>query len=297
MSNFKSLLWPILFVFRLTGVLPLTSQFTPSKLGQNCASVVLIISVTLGCVKPYRFIMKSDFKPEDFMQIIGVSLTTVSAFASLFLINYRIKEAGEVLTKLQLIHASLKMGIKLRLVISVWLPFLVVYLIPLIFKFFRTIYWYDNYLGLLLDVCPVVRANYVNSSVLTFIVMCIVINTYYKEILRQFKLVQLSGLRKIRKIENLKLCHRMLHESAQGINNLYGLHILLGLSTSNLYFQMSVFSSLQKIITTNDIWATTLKTVQTFLFMGVDIVRIVLCFTLSNSIYTQVEKHHIIAVY
>jgi len=131
--------------------------------------------------------MKSDFKPEDFMQIIGVSLTTLSALASFFLINYRIKEAGEVLKKLQLIHASLKMGIKLRLVISVWLPFLVVYLIPLIFKFFWTIYWYDNYLGLLLDVCPVARANYVNSSVLTFIVICIVINTYYKEILRQFK--------------------------------------------------------------------------------------------------------------
>jgi len=89
----------------------------------------------------------------------------------------------------------------------------------------------------------------------------------------------------------------MLHESAEGINNLYGLHILLGLMTSNLYFQMSAFSSLQNFITTHDIWATTLKTVQTFLFMGVDIVRIVLCFTLSNSIYTQVEKHHIIAVY
>jgi hypothetical protein len=297
MSNFKSLLWPILLVFRLTGVLPLTSQFTPSRLGQKCASVVLIISTTLGCVKPYRFIMKSDFEPKDFMQIIGVSLTTLSAFATFFLINYRIKEAGEVLTKLQLIHNSLKMGIKLRLMISVWLPFLVVYLIPLIFKFFWTIYWYDSYLGLLLDACPVARANYVNSSVLTFIVMCIVINTYYKEILRQFNLVQLSGLRKNRKIENLKLCHQMLHESAEGINNLYGLHILLGLLTSNLYFQMSVFSSLQKFITTNDIWTTTLKIVQTFLFISIDIVRIVLCFTFSNSIYTQVDKHHITAVY
>jgi hypothetical protein len=297
MSNFKSLLWPILFVFRLTGVLPLTSQFAPSGLGQKCASMLIIISVTLGCVKPYRFIMKSDFKPEDFMQIIGVSLTTLSAFASFFLINNRIKEAGEVLTKLQLIHDSLKMKIKLRLVISVWLPFLVVYLIPLIFKIFCMKYWNDSYLGLLLYACTIARANYVNSSVLTFIVMCIVINTYYKELLRQFELVQLSGHCKTRKIENLKLCHQMLYESAEGISNLYGLHILLGLLTSNLYFQMSVFRSLQKLITTNDIWAATLKVMQTLLFMSVDIVRIVLCFTFSNSIYTQVEIHHTIAVY
>jgi hypothetical protein len=298
MRHFKSLLWPILFVFRLTGVLPLTSQFAPSRRGQLCASIVLIISVTLGCVRPYRFIMKSDFKPEDFMQIFGVSLTTFSAFASFYLINFRIKEVGEVLTKLQLIHESLNTAVKLRLMFSVWLPFFVLYLIPMLYKIILTIYSFESFFGLLLDACPIARANYNNSSVLTFIVMCNVINAYYKEILRQFNLVQLSSRRKNSKLENLKLCHQMLHESAEGIKNLYGFHILVGLVTSNLYFQMSVFKSLQKLITSNDIWTTSRKILQTFVFMSVDIIRIILCFNFSNSIYAQVnEKKYILACY
>lgn len=291
MSHFKSLLWPILFVFRLTGVLPLTSQFAPSRWSQTCASIVLIISATLGFVRPYRFIMNSGFKPEDFMQIIGASLTTFSAFASLFLINFRIKEAGDVLKKLQLIHDRLNVGFKLRLMASVWLPFMVLYMIPLLYKIIRILYSFESYTGLLLGVCSTVRANYINSSVLTFIVMCSVMNVHYEEILKQFDVVQLSSARKIRKLENLKLCHQKLFECAEGIKNLYGIHILFGLVTSNLYFQMSVFKSLHKLIITNDIWKTSRQILVTFMFMSVEIWRIVLCFSTSNSIYNQVKEH------
>jgi len=72
MRSFESLLWPLLFVFRITGALPLTSQFAPSRWGQIFASLVVIISVTLGCVKPYLSYTKSSIKPEMFMDIIGV---------------------------------------------------------------------------------------------------------------------------------------------------------------------------------------------------------------------------------
>jgi hypothetical protein len=288
MSPFKSLLWPIFFVFKVTGVLPLTSQFAPSRLGQTCASIFLIFSVSLGCVGPYRFIMTHSFKPEDFMLIIGVSLTTFSAFASLFLINFRIKEVGAVLTKLQFIHDTLNVGIKFRLMASVWLPFLLLYLIPLLYKIINALYSFQSFYILLMVLCNAARANYNNSSVLTFIVMCKVINVYYEEILKRLDVVQFSSVRKKLKIENLKLCHQRLYECAEGVKNLYGMHILLGLVTSNLYFQISVFKSLQNLINTNDIWTTTGNILIMFMFMSIDMARIIMCFTSTNSIYKQV---------
>lgn len=290
MSSFKNLFWPVLFVFRLTSVLPLTSQFVPSRWGQIATSIVIILSVTLGCIRPYQFIMRSNLKPNDFMNIIGVLLTTFSSVASFFIINFRIEKICKVLTKLELVHDFLNVGLNIRLIISVWLPFSALYVIPMLYKIVYHLSKFNSFSGLVIGACNIARANYLNSSVLTFIVLCHIMNKYFEEIIKQLQNIKLTSVLKIKQLEKIKECHRNLYESAEGLKTMYGIHILLGLVTSNLYFQMSVFRSLQKLLTTNDIWLASRKILQTFMFMSVDIGRIILCFTSSNSIYKQVKN-------
>lgn len=294
MSFFENLLWPIIFVFRLTGVLPLTNQFAPSRRGQNLASFIVILSVTLGCVKPYQNIIRSSFKPEDFMQITGVLLTILSAMVSFFTINFRIKEASDLFNKLQLVHDNLNVGVNFRLMISVWVPFVVIYLIPLLYKVFNMVYLFKTFPGLLLDVCNATRFNYLNSSVLTFVITCLIMGAYYKEILKQLKIVSLSNdLCKKSRLEILKNCHLNLFESVEMVKSLYGIHILFGLVTSNMYFQMSVFKTLHKWINTNDSGTMPSKFISTFIFLSLDIGRIIFCFTSSNAVCKQVEVQKI----
>jgi hypothetical protein len=293
MSSFTSLLWPLLFVFRITGALPLTSQFAPSRWGQIFASFVVIISVTIGCVKPYLNITKSSFKPEKFMQIIGVMLSLFSAIASFFIINFKIKEAGQLLKTLQIVHVRLNVGTHLRLIFSVWVPFLAIYLIPLLYKVFNLVFYFKSWYGLLVDASGAARFNYLNASVLTFVVTCHIIGIYYKEILKQLEAVKFKTIGKFEqknvRLEILKYCHLDLFKSVERVKNLYGIHILFGLVTSNMYFQMSVFELLQKLNNTNEYGQMTSKLVSTFIFLSLDIGRIILCFTSSNKICKQVE--------
>jgi hypothetical protein len=249
MSTFESLLWPLLFVFRLTGALPLTSQFAPSRCSQIFASFVVIISVTLGCVKPYLSFTKASIKPEMFMDIIGVLLSEFSAIASFFFINFKIKEASELLKTLQIVHVRLNMGVNLRLIFSSWVPFLAIYLIPLLFKVYDVVFSFKSWYGLLLEVSAAARFNYLNASLLTFVVTCYMMGTYYMEILKQLQGVKLNTNNNL---ENLKYCHIKLFESVERVIKLYGTHILCGLVTSNTCFQMTVFESLQQWINTNE---------------------------------------------
>jgi hypothetical protein len=293
MSSFESLLWPLLFVFRITGALPLTSHFAPSRQGQIFASFVVVFSVTLGCVKPYLNITKYSFKPEKFMQIIAVLLSIFSAITSFFVINFRIKEASELLKTLQIIHVRLNVGVNLMLIFSVWVPFLLIYLIPHLFKAFYMVFYFKTWLGLLVDASAAARFNYLNSSVLTFVVMSHVMGIYYKEVLKQLEAFQFKTIRgfeqKIDVLENLKYCHLQLFNSVERVKNLYGIHVLFGLVTSNMYFQMSMFDLLQKLIISKKNWPMLSKFVSSFLFMSLDIGRIVLCFTSSNIICKQVK--------
>jgi hypothetical protein len=293
MSSFASLLWPLLFVFRITGALPLTSKFAPSRWGQIFASFVVIISVTIGCVKPYLNITKSSFKPEKFMQVIGVMLSLFSAIASFFIINFKIKEAGQLLKTLQIVHVRLNVRTHLRLIFSVWVPFLVIYLVPLLYKVFNMVFYFKSWYGLLVDASGAARFNYLNTSVLTFVVTCHIIGIYYKEILKQLESVQFKTIGKFEqknaRLEILKYCHLDLFKSVERVKNLYGIHILFGLVSSNMYFQMSVFELLQKLNNTNEYWQMTSKLLSTFVFLSLDIGRIVLCFTSSNIICKQVE--------
>jgi len=301
MSSLRSLLWPLLFVFRITGALPLTSQFAPSRWGQIFASLVVIFSVTLGCVKPYLNITKSSFKPEKFMQIIGVLLSIFSAIASFFIVNFKIKEASKFLKTLQMVHVRLNVGFKLMLIFSIWVPFLAIYLIPLLFKVFNMVFFFKSWLGLLVDASSAARFNYLNASVLTFVVTCHVMGIYYKEILKQLEAINFKTIGKFKRknfrLENLKYCHLHLFQSVESVKNLYGIHILFGLVTSNMYFQMSMFELLQKMIKTNEYWLMPSKFVSTFLFLSLDIGRIILCFTSSNIICKQVKSENYVLIF
>jgi hypothetical protein len=288
------LLWPLLFVFRITGALPLTSQLTPSRWGQIFASLVVIISVTLGCVKPYVSYTKSSIKPEMFMDIIGVLLSAFSAIASLFIVNFRIKEASDLLKTLQIVHFRLNMGVNLRLIFSAWVPFLAIYLIPLLFKVYDVVFWFESWYGLLLEVSAAARFNYLNASLLAFVVTCYMMGTYYMEILKQLEAEQLYININL---ENLKYCHLKLFESVERVKKLYGIHILFGLVTSNTCFQMTVFESLQQWINSSEYWTMPSIFLSTFLFMSLDIGRIVLCFTSSNIICKQVKAQNNVLIF
>jgi len=208
--------------------------------------------------------------------------------------NFRIKEASELLKTLQIVHIRLNMGVNLRLIFSAWVPFLAIYLIPLLFKVYDVVFWFESWYGLLLEVSAAARFNYLNASLLTFVVTCYMMGTYYMEILKQLEAEQLYININL---ENLKYCHLKLFESVERVKKLYGIHILFGLVTSNTCFQMTVVESLQQWINSSEYWTMPSIFLSTFLFMSLDIGRIVLCFTSSNIICKQVKAQNNVLIF
>jgi hypothetical protein len=225
------------------------------------------------------------------MQYIGILFTIFSAIVSFFAINFRIIESRDLFTKLQLVHDSLKVKVNLRLMFSVWVPFLGMYLIPLLYKVFTMIFFFKTFSGLLFDACSAARFNYMNASVLTFVVACHIISAYYKEIIEQLGAVAFSNdMSKNSRLENLKMCHLILFESVERVKSLYGIYVLLGLVTSNMYFQMSVIKTILSRIDENNFSITHSKIFTILIFLSLDISRITLCFTSSNSVCKQVYR-------
>jgi len=298
MSAFRVILWPIINLLKLTGVMPLTmkSSFSASKFAQSVSVLMIVTFVTCGSVGTVKFILRTSTSA-GLIQNFGAVLTILSAVLSIYYLVLKAGIIAECLNDLEVVFKDLKNVNVTRLTLRLWIQFFILHTCPLMYKIRRILKMNNHWAfstsiqNLFLPLCNAFKANCLNGAVVFFLTIGQIINELYKAILKDLKLAtSISNTRKRKeRLLVLKNHHGKMYESAEKLNSLFGILLLVGLVTSNIFFQTTVFKFFNGMCSPKgDRSSQVIIFLQSMIFMTADLGRIGLSFVTCHSVSKQV---------